>query len=102
MILIGETFGAHKLLERGVLNNVEEEGVLDTSISTIIEKMILQKSSSFRKRACCAARMILLSNYQHYINKLEALYLDVLMSTKDATERVNSFAEKRSPTWVNA
>ncbi|MBW1852701.1 MAG: enoyl-CoA hydratase/isomerase family protein, partial [Deltaproteobacteria bacterium] len=64
MILTGETFGAHKLLERGILNTVEEEGALDTSISTFIEKMILPKSASSLRLACRAARMTLLSTYK--------------------------------------
>ena len=59
MILTGETFGAHQLFERGILNTVEEKGGLDSSVSTFIEKMILPKSASSLKIACSAARLTL-------------------------------------------
>ena len=40
-------------------------------------------------------------NYSESIKKIENIYLNELMKTKDANEGLAAFLEKRQPIWKN-
>jgi len=101
MILTGEVFGASKLLDKGVVNAVLEDGNLDADVNTFIEQSITPKSAAALRIACTAARKTTVDQYEQHIKKLEQLYLKDLMTTKDAVEGIKSFTENRKPKWVN-
>lgn len=100
-ILTGEQLTAEVLHDHGLVNDVSESGKLDEVVSSFFEKQIQPKSASSLRFANRAGRMLLSKLYQEYIGKLEALYLEDLMATKDATEGILSFLEKRKPQWKN-
>jgi cyclohexa-1,5-dienecarbonyl-CoA hydratase len=99
IILSGDQFPAEALHRYGLVNDVSESGKLDEAVFTFFEKQIQPKSASSLRIANRASRMLLSELYQEYIGKLENLYLKDLMSTKDATEGILSFLEKRKPQW---
>ncbi len=101
MILSGEMLPAARLKERGAISGVSEEGALDTDVAAFIEEVILPKSASALRHAAAASRMSTIAQYDSFIARLEALYLEDLMGTHDAVEGITSFVEKREPAWTN-
>ncbi len=99
IILTGGQFASDALHRYGLVNEVSESGKLDEVVSAFFEKEIQPWSASSLRIANRAGRMLLSGLYQEYIGKLENLYLKDLMSTKDATEGILSFLEKRKPQW---
>lgn len=63
---------------------------------------LLPRSAVSLRYATRAARIGVLPRLREEIDALERLYLDGLMSTRDALEGLNSFLEKRPPRWTNA
>ncbi len=101
MILGGEMLSASRLKDRGVVNSVSDEGALDADLAAFIEQTILPKSAAALRYACAAARMSTAAHYEQFIGRLETLYLDGVMGTKDAVEGIAAFLEKRDITWKN-
>lgn len=101
MILGGEMLSASILKDRGVVNSVSDEGSLDADVAAFIEQIILTKSAAALRYACTAARMSTVAHYEQFIGRLEELYLDGVMSTKDAVEGISAFLEKREINWTN-
>lgn len=101
MILTGEGMDAAALHARGIVNHVSEEGKLDADVWGFVEKNLLPKSASSLKIATRSSRMMLSVLYEKHIGEIERLYLKDLMSTEDAVRGIQSFLEKRPPTWLN-
>ena len=101
MVLTGNQVKAGKLYEQGLVNEVVEKEQLDNTVNTFLEKQILPKSASSIQIAHKGSRMFLSQQYENSIGKLEKLYLEDLMSTKDAVEGINAFLEKRVPKWLD-
>lgn len=102
MILTGEKLGARVLQQAGLVAQVVEAGGLEAATAGFIEKQILPRSASSLRFAHRASRMTVAEIYRAAIAKLEKLYLEDLMQTKDAVEGICSFIEKRAPKWTNA
>ena len=62
----------------------------------------LPRSAVSLRHAVRAVRRDLAARFEADIAAQEALYLDSLMRTADATEGIRSFTEKRRPQWRNA
>lgn len=101
IILSGDQHPAEILHRYGLVNEMSESEKLDEAVSTFFEKQLQPKSASSLRIANRAGRMLLSTLYREYIGKLESLYLKDLMSTKDATEGILSFLDKRKPQWKN-
>jgi cyclohexa-1,5-dienecarbonyl-CoA hydratase len=63
---------------------------------------LLGQSASTLRFAVRAARGGLIDRFNQEISRLEHQYLDTLMRTKDASEGLNAFLEKRKPAWSNS
>ena len=63
---------------------------------------LLAHSASSLRCAVRAARAGLIDRFTREIDRLEHQYLDSLMKTRDATEGLNAFLEKRPPAWSNS
>jgi cyclohexa-1,5-dienecarbonyl-CoA hydratase len=57
------------------------------------------KSAAALRCALVAARAPLLRSVRERLAEVERLYLDRLMSTRDANEGLAAFLEKRQPQW---
>lgn len=101
IVLTGDQMAAKKLYEQGLVNEVVEKGQLDDAVNSFFEKQFLPKSASSIQIAHRGSRMFLAQQYENFIGKLEKLYLEDLMSTKDAVEGINAFLEKREPKWLD-
>lgn len=103
IILSGRMYGAEELRFHGFVNEVAKgRASLDGAVDKFIEKIVKPKSASAFRIAHAASRMALLDHYDNYIGKLEKLYLEDLMSTKDAVEGIEAFLAKREPVWKDA
>ncbi len=99
LILGGGRFGAKELYSHGLVQKVAEPGALDEAVSAFVKSTVLPKSASSFRIACRAIRTLSAGTYRETIAKLEKLYLDELMSTKDANEGIRAFLEKRPAGW---
>ena len=66
------------------------------------EEHLLPRSASSLRFATRAARMEFLRRFDALVADLETLYLDELMTTRDAAEGIEAFLEKRDPRWSDA
>jgi len=64
-------------------------------------KYLAPKSASSLRLAVKAARFGFNDRVKAKLDQVEALYLDDLMSTKDAVEGLNAFLQKRPAIWEN-
>jgi cyclohexa-1,5-dienecarbonyl-CoA hydratase len=101
IVLTGEQMGAGKLYEHGLVNEVVEKEKLDEAVTAFFEKQLLPKSASSLQIAHRGSRVFLAEQYKNFIDRLEKLYLEELMSTKDAVEGIQAFLEKREPKWLD-
>lgn len=99
IILTGEKVPADDAIRLGFVDTVVEKGQLDEALKAFVEEHILPRSASSLRIANEAAMMAIASYYDANIERVEKLYLEKLMSTKDANEGIQSFIEKRAPTW---
>jgi cyclohexa-1,5-dienecarbonyl-CoA hydratase len=100
LLLTGKSIGADKAHASGLINTVyEDRSAMDAGVSAFIEKYILPKSASSLRFAVKAARVKFNNTLSTFLPMLEQMYVDELMSTKDANEGITAFLEKRAPAW---
>ncbi len=99
MVLGGGRFAAKELRSHGLIQKVAETGRLDEEVAEFVKTQVLPKSASSLRIACRALRTLSAATYRERIAGLEKLYLDDLMSTRDAVEGIRAFLEKRPPGW---
>ena len=102
LLITGKTISAEEGQTLGFINEVfEDKDILTAGTDKWIEENILPKSASSLRFTVKASRKI----FNHLLNKtlpeLEDLYVNGLMNSEDANEGINSFLEKRKPTWKN-
>lgn len=102
IVLTGRRYSGQEIHRMGVASMVSGAGKLDEVVATFIEKQILPKSASSLRLAWQASRRATLQHYDAHIAAVEKLYLETLMSTKDAVEGITAFLEKRAPSWQDA
>jgi len=101
IVVTGESYAAEQMHAMGVVNRVASGDKLNDEVTAFIERHFLPRSASSLRIACRAARTPLRRYYHEHIDELEQLYLDTLMSTRDAVEGIEAFLEKRSPEWAD-
>lgn len=102
LIITGNAITADEGKSIGLINEVfEDKDKMEKSIDEWIKKNILNKSASSLRYVVRASR----TTFNHLLRKMlpavEEMYLKELMETDDANEGINSFLEKRKPTWKN-
>jgi cyclohexa-1,5-dienecarbonyl-CoA hydratase len=100
LILTGETIAAAEAKELGLVNYVCSSGDLETTTSELLSKLrnLSATSLELTRRAIDlgAGRSL-----DAALREIEDLYLNELVKTKDATEGISAFIEKRKPVWRN-
>ncbi len=99
IILTGEKVPAEDAMMLGFVDTVVDKGQLDGALAAFVEEHILPRSASSLRIANEAAMTAIALFYDDNIAAVEKLYLEKLMSTKDANEGIRSFVEKRPPNW---
>jgi len=102
LLLTGKTIAAEEAVKIGLAVNIFDDRLaMIAGVDTWLEKNILPKSSASLKHAVRAARLEFNDVIKIKLRAQEKLYLDELMATHDANEGIQSFLEKRKPTWQN-
>ncbi len=100
LILTGETIEAADAKTFGLVNYVCSSEELEQTVSELLTKLRALSAASLEltKRAIDLGTGRSLDGA---LKDIEDLYLNELVKTKDATEGVNAFIEKRKPVWRN-
>ncbi|MDH3269053.1 MAG: enoyl-CoA hydratase-related protein, partial [Ignavibacteria bacterium] len=102
LILTGKSISAEEGKTIGLINEVfENKEEMEKGADKWIATNILNKSASSLRYTVKASR----TTFNHLLRKMlpavEEMYIKELMETDDANEGINSFLEKRKPTWRN-
>jgi cyclohexa-1,5-dienecarbonyl-CoA hydratase len=96
----GRVIGAEAALSMGLVDEVDDDPA--NAALAWAEKRLLPKSASSLRIALQAVRGPFHRTFLAELDRVEKLYLDDLMQTKDAREGLASFLEKRKPAWSNS
>lgn len=78
-----------------------DRAAMHTAAEDWTVKHLLPKSASSLRFAVEAARSAFNDTLLERLSRLERTYLTELMATKDATEGITAFLERRQPVWTN-
>jgi cyclohexa-1,5-dienecarbonyl-CoA hydratase len=98
--LTGDTINAQEAVRIGLINQAVPAEKLEEAANTMIQKLSSLSSTvlSYTKKSTYLG---LESNFEDVLKKVEHVYLEELMVTKDAEEGLQAFLEKRNPVWQN-
>jgi len=100
LILSGKTISAQEAREMGLVNKVVAEEDLASATGEFV-KPYLKLSAEVLRKTKKAIRVGLMDDFEPSLKKIEEVYLDELMKTRDATEGLQAFLDKRKPEWRN-
>jgi cyclohexa-1,5-dienecarbonyl-CoA hydratase len=100
LCLTGRVIGADEARAKGLVDEIADDP--HEAAVHFIHKYLLPRSASSLRLAIRAARAGWSERFLTALAQAERLYLDELMATSDAVEGLQSFLEKRDPTWRNA
>lgn len=100
-ILTGDTVPAGGWAASGVVEVVAEDGGLEAAVDAWFARHLAPRSAAALRLAAAAARMGLLTHVREILPKLEQLYLQDLMRTRDAAEGIEAFLARRTPEWTD-
>lgn len=100
LILTGELIEAAEAARLGLVNYLLPGNELEQKTSELLSRFrnLSAAALAFTKQAIDLNRGRSLDSA---LKEMEALYLDELMKSYDATEGINAFMEKRKPEWRN-
>jgi len=98
LILTGAPIGAAEAARVGLISRVVED--LDTETRRLV-RLLGGKSAAVLKVARRAVRDGARGTFAEALARVEALYREDLLATKDADEGVQAFLEKRPPRWTD-
>ena len=97
LLLSGRTLGGLDAVRLGLAVEATPDPV--AAARRYFEEHLLPKSASSLRFALQAARADFTARVREKLAAVERLYLDELMNTRDATEGLHAFLDKRSATW---
>jgi cyclohexa-1,5-dienecarbonyl-CoA hydratase len=97
LLYSGRSIDAPTALAWGLLNEVADDPV--AAALSFFENHISQKSAASLALAVHAARGPFAELARARLDDVELLYLEELMQTRDASEGLKAFLEKRQPKW---
>lgn len=100
LCLSGRMLDAEEALRTGLVDQMVEDP--EQAILDYAREHLLRHSASSLRFAERALRRGFQTRFQEDLASVERLYLEELMSTKDAEEGIAAFLEKRQPRWRNA
>jgi cyclohexa-1,5-dienecarbonyl-CoA hydratase len=100
MLLTGRVLGADEALSSGLVDAVAP----DPELAAVqwFEEHLAGKSAVALRFATRAARATMVRRVNTALLQMETLFLEELTRTRDASEGVASFVEKRAPQWADA
>ncbi len=101
LLLSGRSIDAEAALRIGLADELTGDDPAAAALA-YARKHLLPHSASSLRLAVRAARMGLRARLDAELPSIEGLYLDQLMSTRDAVEGLQAFLEKRPPKWSHS
>ncbi len=98
LILSGETLGARDAERMGLVDRVVPPGQLAATVEETVQRL-LEKSGPVLRLAKRAVLLATGRDFKDGLSKVERLFLQKLMKTRDAEEGLRAFLEKRPPKW---
>jgi cyclohexa-1,5-dienecarbonyl-CoA hydratase len=98
LILSGETLGAREAERIGLVDRVVPPGQLAATVEETVQRL-LEKSGPVLRLAKRAVLLATGRDFKDGLSKVERLFLQKLMKTRDAEEGLRAFLEKRPPEW---
>ena len=99
LCLSGRIVEADEALKIGLVDVIAEDP--SEAALAYAKEHILPRSASSLRYAIKAARHGLRARFAAELKEVERIYLQELMSTRDAVEGLEAFMERRSPKWRN-
>ncbi len=100
LILTGDIIPASEAEKLGLVNHVFPFDTFDEEVDKFIEKF-MNNSAIVNRITKRSIYKVLDKDYDKAVTKVEEIYLNKLMKTKDANEGLTAFLEKRKPVWQN-
>jgi cyclohexa-1,5-dienecarbonyl-CoA hydratase len=97
LLLSGRSVDAEEALRLGLVTAVADDP--EAAALAWFDAHLAAKSASSLRFAVAAARLGLVERVRAKLEKVEAMYVTGLLPTRDATEGLTAFLEKRSPRW---
>jgi cyclohexa-1,5-dienecarbonyl-CoA hydratase len=99
LLLSGRSMGAEEALQTGLVDSVSDDP--ETAALAYFDQYLAPSSASTLRFAVIAARDEYRQRVIAKLARVEALYLEQLMATRDAVEGLSAFLEKRPAKWEN-
>ena len=101
LLLTGDTIDAPAAERLGLVNAVFPAADFTARADEWMKRLYRHSASSIRM-AKRAFRLAQAESFSERLADVERLYLEELMKTSDASEGLNAFIEKRSPSWKHS
>ncbi len=99
LVLTGDTIKAQEAKELGLVNVVLPVEGFEAAAEAFIREKLASKSAVVLKLTKRAFLEGASAGYEQAIRRIEGIYIDDLMRTRDANEGLAAFLEKRQPVW---
>jgi len=99
LCLSGRSIAAEEALGIGLVDEIAEDPAEEAL--GWARRFLLPRSAASLRLAAWALRAGLAARFRDELARVEKLYLDELMATRDAHEGLVAFLEKRPPRWQN-
>jgi cyclohexa-1,5-dienecarbonyl-CoA hydratase len=100
LLLTGRSISAQEGKQMGLVNEVyPDKGTMEQKVSEWIGQYILPKSAVALRIATKVARKRFTERLKEDLKYYESVYLNELMRSHDGKEGLNSFLERRKPSW---
>ena len=97
LLFSGRSIGADEAKAIGLVHTVFDDP--EAAALAYFDRHLADKSAASLAWAIAAARGGMIRDVRHRLAEVERLYLDRLMSTRDANEGLLAFLAKRKPNW---
>ena len=99
LLLTGETVRANEAKGLGLVNHVFPFEDFEAEADRFVNEKLASNSAVVLQLTKKAFLEGATANYSESIKRIEDTYLNELMTTKDASEGLSAFLEKRKPVW---
>ena len=97
LLYTGRSVSGEEALQMGLVDDLSDEP--EAAALAYFDEHLAGLSASSLRHAVEAARAPVVARLKDDLARVEKIYLDSLMSTRDAIEGLEAFVEKRKPNW---